>query len=205
MISCKSPIPLAILTARIGHTEKIFKTITDSNSGLWVGKTTENNMASVVTKDKKIHLYIEEMAEWMGEITPEAELVKLAPSLDYPFILNAGRHIPQNANNLMRNPEWNKGKRDCTLAMNPIDAKKLALSDGEIVKISTEASSQQIELEVSADVRPGQVLIPHGFGLKYHGKVHGIAVNMLTKNSHRDRLAGTPIHRHVPCRVEKIG
>ncbi len=137
----------------------------------------------------------------LAEIADGAGIVPDLPN--YPFILNAGRHTPQNANNLMRKPDWNKGRRTCTLAMNPVDAGKLGVVDGEFVKITTEAASERIELEVSEDVRPGQVLIPHGFGLKYDGVTYGIAVNRLTKNSHRDRLAATPIHRYVPCRVEK--
>jgi len=46
------------------------------------------------------------------------------------------------------------------------------------------------------------VMIPHGFGLEYEGEVYGANVNRLTKNTHRDQLAGTPLHRFVPCRVE---
>ena len=45
------------------------------------------------------------------------------------------------------------------------------------------------------------MVIPHGFGLVYEGKVYGANVNRLTKNTHRDHLAGTPLHRYVPCRV----
>ncbi len=103
----------------------------------------------------------------------------------------------------MRNPAWNKGRRACTLAMNPDDASSLGMGDGEIVRIVTEAAEELIELEVSTEVRKGQVLIPHGFGLSYRGEVHGINVNRLTKNTHRDRIAATPLHRYVPCRVEK--
>jgi anaerobic selenocysteine-containing dehydrogenase len=203
VVQCKSFIPLAILTPQIAHAEVLFETVLKSRSGLWLGKEGEDNMQQLKTKDKKIELYIEEMEEWISEITPEAEEHALMADANYPFILNAGRHTPQNANNLMRKPDWNKGRRSCTLAMNPADALQLGISDGEFVKIITAAASERIELEISDDVRPGQVLIPHGFGLKYRGVTHGIAVNRLTKNTHRDRLAATPIHRYVPCRVEK--
>ncbi|UCF93456.1 MAG: hypothetical protein JSW39_04640 [Desulfobacterales bacterium] len=61
-----------------------------------------------------------------------------------------------------------------------------------------------IELEITDATRPGQVIIPHGFGLDYKGRVYGVNVNRLTKNTYRDRWAGTPLHRYVPCRVEKV-
>ncbi|WP_163340709.1 molybdopterin-dependent oxidoreductase [Desulfopila sp. IMCC35008] len=202
-LAYRSLVPLAALTPQIAQSEKLFTTILKSKSGLWIGMTDENNMKELRTKDGKIQLYIEEMEEWLAEITPETEEKALGSDTSYPLILNAGRHSPQNANSLMRKPDWNKGRRTCTLAMNPADAEQLDLSDGEFVMIITEATSERIELELSEDVRKGQVLIPHGFGLKYDGRTYGIAVNRLTKNTHRDRLAATPIHRYVPCRVEK--
>ncbi|MBW1705638.1 MAG: hypothetical protein JRJ86_10800, partial [Deltaproteobacteria bacterium] len=49
---------------------------------------------------------------------------------------------------------------------------------------------------------PGTIVVPHGFGMVYEGETYGVNVNLLTKNTHRDRLAGTPLHRYVPCRVD---
>jgi len=88
--------------------------------------------------------------------------------------------------------------------MHPADATEMSLTDGQIVQITTEAASETIELEVTEEVRKGQVLIAHGFGLTYQGKAFGVNVNRLTKNTHRDRFAATPIHRYVPCRIEKM-
>jgi hypothetical protein len=34
------------------------------------------------------------------------------------------------------------------------------------------------------------------------GETYGVNVNQLTKNTHRDRIAATPLHRYVPCRIE---
>jgi hypothetical protein len=33
---------------------------------------------------------------------------------------------------------------------------------------------------------------------------YGANVNRLNKNTHRDRIAATPLHRYVPCRVEPL-
>ena len=112
--------------------------------------------------------------------------------------------MDENANTLMRNPEWNKGRRACTVTMHPKDAGNNNLADGQMVKVITEAGEVEIELEVTEITRPGLVMIPHGFGLSYQGQVYGANVNRLTKNTHRDELAGTPLHRYVPCRVEAI-
>ena len=105
------------------------------------------------------------------------------------------------SNTLMRDPEWPRGQRACTVALSPADAKALGLKDGRTVRVTTEAGRETGELQVSVQVRRGMVLIPHGFGLLYDGRVYGLNVNRLTKNTHRDPL-GTPLHRYVPCRVE---
>jgi len=195
--------------ARAGFTpgprlgEDLFKAILDRPGGLWIGKADhDNNLAALQTESGKVEILIPELADWVRSIEPVSEAKALAPDEGYPFILNAGRHMDMNANTLMRNPEWNKGKRACTAAMNPADVERLGLADGQRVRVSTEAGCGVIEVEATESVRTGMVLIPHGFGLNYMGTESGLNVNRLTKNTHRDRLAGTPLHRYVPCRVE---
>ena len=145
-----------------------------------------------------------ELAQWVQEIDAESEADALEGDSRYPLVLNAGLHMDTNANTLMRNPAWNKDRRACTLAMHPEDADALNLRDGQMVRVVTEAGAEEIELEVTRTTRPGLVVIPHGFGLEYNGKVYGANVNRLTQNTNRDKLAGTPLHRYVPCRVEVI-
>jgi anaerobic selenocysteine-containing dehydrogenase len=183
--------------------EALFQALLDHPEGLWLGQCDmENNLASLRTADGKIHLHAPEMEAWLAEITPSDEARALAGDPEFPLILNAGRHFDMNANTLMRDPAWNQGRRACTVALNPADLARLGLADGQRVRVTTVAGSEQGELEADPTVRPGTVLIPHGFGLVYEGQVYGLNVNRLTSASHRDRLAGTPLHRYVPCRVE---
>lgn len=185
--------------------EEIFQAILDHPEGLWIGKIDpENNFALLKTDDGRVNVYIPEMIEWLKDVTPEKEAEALKLPEDYPLILMAGRHTSMNANSLMRNPAWNEGKRACTLAMHPEDGEKLGLKDGQMARITTEAGSAKIEVEITTEVRPGTVMIPHGFGLEYQGKTYGVNVNRLTKNTHRDPFTATPLHRYVPCRVEAV-
>jgi anaerobic selenocysteine-containing dehydrogenase len=186
----------------IDQGDRIFQAIVDTPQGLWVGQAdTENNLANLRTPSGKIEVLIPELAAQVRALdaVSEAEDLKLPETL--PLVLNAGRHMDTNMNTLMRNPEWNRNKRACTIALSPDDAEMLGLVDGQTVTVTTAAGSEQGELQVSDQVRRGMVLIPHGFGLLYDGQVYGINVNRLTKNTHRDFL-GTPLHRFVPCRVE---
>lgn len=184
--------------------DEIFQAIIDNPQGIWVGKADPNNMSMLRTEDGNINIYIPEVESWVQEITVDREAQELDFDEQYPLILMAGRHTPNNANTLMRNPEWLKDEKACTLLMHPADAEELNLQPGQMVRIVTEAGQAEIELEISDKAHKGQVVIPHGFGLEYEGKVYGVNVNRLTKNTYRDRIAGTPLHRHVPCRVETI-
>ena len=184
--------------------EDIFKKILDHPEGIWVGKLDpENNFAELKTDDGKINLTIPELLEEMKTLDATREEAALIMPSEFPLILMAGRHTSMNANTNMRDPAWNKGKRPCTLAMHPDDSAVLNLKDGQQVKVTTEAGSEEIELEITDTARKGHVVIPHGFGLVYNGVQYGVNVNRLTKNTHRDQF-GTPIHRYVPCRVDAI-
>ncbi len=199
-----SYLPFMQITPTATLSETLFEEIMDHPEGLWIGKSHADNFREIKTSDKKIQVFIPELATWMQDITPESEEKALAPDPQFPLLLIAGRHMKTNANTLMRNPEWNKRLRACTLLMHPADAKGLGLEDGQQVLITTEAGQETLELEVSKTARKGQVVMPHGFGLVYDGEVFGANVNRLTKNTHRDRLAATPLHRYVPCRVEAL-
>jgi anaerobic selenocysteine-containing dehydrogenase len=184
--------------------EEIFQQILDHPEGIWVGKLDpENNFDELKTDDGKINLTVPELLEEMKTLDATSEEAALIMPSEFPLILMAGRHTSMNANTNMRDPAWNEGKRACTLAMHPRDAQSFNLKDGQQVKVTTEAGSEQIELEITDTARKGHVVMPHGFGLVYNGVKYGANVNRLTKNTHRDQF-GTPIHRYVPCRVEAI-
>jgi len=186
----------------IDQGDKIFQALLDKPEGLHVGiADADDPMAGMATKSGKIEVFIPELEEDVIALTPEKEREALLMANEFPFVLNAGRHMKYNANTMMRNPEWNKGKRACTVCMNLEDAQKLGLTDQCSVKVITENGNVTGELEITEDVRIGTVLIPHGFGLVYNGETYGFNANELTKNTHRDPI-GTPLHRYVPCRIE---
>ena len=189
----------------LGMGEQLFRALLDTPQGMWIGKSDADNLfGELRTEDKKINLFIPELADWVQSITPASEEEDLKPDPEYPLILTAGRRTDYNANTVMRNPEWTKGKRVCTVLINPADADALSLTEGETVRVISEAGEEQVELEVTDAARPGHVVIPHGFGLVFQGKTFKANVNRLTKNTHRDRFAGTPYHRYIPCRVERV-
>ncbi len=186
--------------------EEIFHALLEHPEGMWIGKSDPAEpLDELRTADKRVNVLIPELEEAVKGIDAEGEALSLRSGRDYPFVLAAGRHMDYNANTIMRDPAWNEGKeRACTLMMHPDDASALGLADGQTVSVITEAGSEQIELEITDTARQGQVIMPHGFGLVHSGRTHGANVNRLTKNSNRDPVAGTPLHRFVPCRVNAV-
>jgi len=98
--------------------DRIFQAILDTPQGLWVGEVDpEANISGVRTPSGKIELHIPELEEEAKALDGESEAQALNLPDEFPLILNAGRHTKYNANTLMRNPAWNKGKRACTVSI----------------------------------------------------------------------------------------
>jgi anaerobic selenocysteine-containing dehydrogenase len=199
--------------ARAGFTpgptigDDLFQALIDAPGGLIAGKVDPgewDHFTAIATADGRINLDVPEMLEWLEEIEPAKEQEALKAGEDeYPLIMSSGLHFDGNANTQMRDPAWNKGKTYHWFRMHPDDAARQGLEDGQMVRVITEAGQETIELKIDAATRPGYALMPHGFGLMHQGKKYGANANRLAKNTHRDRLAGTPLHRYIRCRVEK--
>jgi anaerobic selenocysteine-containing dehydrogenase len=183
--------------------DEIFGKILKTPGGVKIGVVDkEKGLSALKTPDKKVLIHFPEMESWVKEVSPASEEAALV-NKDYPMILMAGNHMEMVANSIMRDPAWNEGRRYCTMRVHPEDANKLGLADKELAVIETEAGSAMVEAEVTESSHKGQVVIPHGFGLIHGGRAHGVNVNRLAPAKHRDRFAGTPLHRYIPCRVRK--
>ncbi len=121
-----------------------------------------------------------------------------------------GRRQLRSNNSWMHNSyRLVKGRNRCTLLMHPDDAARRNLTSHEWVRISSRVGSLEIELEVSAEIMPGVVSIPHGWGhdrpgvaLKTAQEHAGQSVNDLTDDEAIDVLSGNAVLSGVPVRVE---
>ncbi|MEQ8200703.1 MAG: molybdopterin-dependent oxidoreductase [Syntrophomonadaceae bacterium] len=183
--------------------EAMFKSIMDHPQGLILARFPGDYFNQLRTEDKKIALKIEELLGTVKNASVETELAALQMPAEYPLILHSGLHVETIINSTMRNPAWNKTGGLNTLLVNAADAARLGIEDGEVVRVATQASSVQLPAEISPRAATGCVYIPHGGGLIYGGKQYGVNVNELVKTTDRDEMC-TPMHRRIPCRVEKI-
>jgi anaerobic selenocysteine-containing dehydrogenase len=162
----------------------------------------EESFARVTTPNRRIQLPIPELFPELDSLADEA-----APgtSAEFPFVLSAGERRSFTANTIFRNPDWRRKDRAGALRMNPDDAKRLGLDDGDRARISTKRGSAEVPVEVSDRMQPGHVSLPNGMGVDFPDLgATGVAPNELTAGEDRDWLAGTPWHKHTPARVEAV-
>jgi anaerobic selenocysteine-containing dehydrogenase len=103
-----------------------------------------------------------------------------------------------------------KGKPRCTLMMHPDDATARLLVHGDEVRITSRRGEVVAPLEVTADVMPGVVSLPHGFG--HHGPIRmrvasahaGVSQNELTDELRVDPLSGNAAFSGTPVEVHAI-
>jgi anaerobic selenocysteine-containing dehydrogenase len=125
-------------------------------------------------------------------------------------MLQTGERTDSNANTIHRDPTWRKALKTSYVRMNESDAEALGIDDGERVHLVTEHAEVTLPAMVTDDIYPGNLSIPHGYGLlarsEETGKLepHGINVQELIRASHRDALSGVPYHKAIPARLEKI-
>lgn len=126
---------------------------------------------------------------------------------EFPFILCAGERRSNTAQTLIRDPAWRKRDPHGALRINPADAAALGVQDGARVEVVTHRGRCATPIEITDMMRPGNVSLPNGFGLANGpgGPVTGVPPNELTSGDRRDWLAGTPWHKHVPARIERLG
>jgi anaerobic selenocysteine-containing dehydrogenase len=91
-----------------------------------------------------------------------------------------------------------KGKPRCTLLMHPADAAARGLGGGDLVRLASRAGAVEVPVEVSDEVMPGVVSLPHGWGHDREGtrlavaRAHpGASVNDVTSEDFFDALSGT--------------
>jgi formate dehydrogenase len=124
-------------------------------------------------------------------------------------VLSAGERRSFTANTIIRDPAWRAKDADGALRISPADAAELGIAAGDRVRLSTRRGSVVVPVEISDSMMRGHVSLPNGLGVRYpdgddaRGLV-GVAPNELTAVEDRDPFVGTPWHKHVPARLERV-
>ena len=160
----------------------------------------------VLRKDRRFTIAIRELLPALRELRD-------APSSwttdEFPFVLMAGERRSFTANDIIRDPTWRHRDAGGALRINPADAERLGITATRRARITTQAGSVEVGVEITDMMQAGHVSLPNGLGVDYptadgSRERAGVAPNDLTSARHRDPLAGTPWHKYVPARIEAV-
>jgi anaerobic selenocysteine-containing dehydrogenase len=120
-----------------------------------------------------------------------------------------GRRDLRTSNSFMHNlPALVKGPNRCTLQISPQDAGEIGAKDGSLVRVTSRVGSVVAPAEVTDDLMPGVVSLPHGWGHDVEesqltvAKAHaGVNTNVLTDDQAYDMASGTAILFGTPVTV----
>lgn len=123
---------------------------------------------------------------------------------EFPYVLSAGERRAFTANTIIRDPSWRRRDADGALRISTDDAWALSVRDGDSLRVVTERGSAVAVVEVTDTLQQGHVSLPNGLGVAHPDGTPGVAPNELTSLHHRDPIAGTPWHKYVPARLERV-
>ena len=158
------------------------------------------------TEDKRLHCAPSPCMEDLERFRAEMEEAKVSD-----FVVIGRRHIRNNNSWMHNSHRLIKGKNRCTLMMHPDDAERLSLGNEDIARVSNHVGAVELPVEITEDIMPGVVSIPHGFGhnrkgvkLSIAAERPGVSLNDLTDPAKIDVLSGNAVLNGVPVEVEAV-
>ena len=153
------------------------------------------------TKDKKIDLTPEIFANRLHTLDRTTTFHKELSLI--------GRRELRSNNSWMHNSQrLVKGPERCTLMIHPSDAEERNITDGQQVTVRSRVGSIELTADVTEQMMPGVVSIPHGWGHNREGtqwsvaEAHaGVSINDLTDDQLVDELTGNAALSNVPVEV----
>jgi anaerobic selenocysteine-containing dehydrogenase len=187
--------PSALLerSLRAGPYKLDLATLKDAPHGIDLGPLEPRLPERLFTADRRINLVPELIAADLARVA--AELLGGADSAALQLI---GRRQLRSNNSWMHNSHrLVKGENRCTLLINPADAAGRGIADGSRVAVRSRVGAITAVAEVSDEVMPGVVSLPHGWGHDLDGiqlataQDHpGVSINNLTDDLAIDPLCG---------------
>src|SRR5215813_6778206 len=175
--------------------------------GIDLGPLTPALPGLLLTEDRRIHLAPPTLVRDLDR----AERGLMGPTSVEPSdtLWLIGRRQLRSNNSWMHNSlRLVKGPARCTLLMHPEDAGRRGLAEGQQVRVRSRVGEVVLPVELTPDIMPGVVSIPHGWG---HGRpgnrlqvadAHpGVSINALTDHAAVDELVGTAVLNGTPVEV----
>ncbi|MFT3859623.1 MAG: molybdopterin-dependent oxidoreductase [Aquabacterium sp.] len=186
-----------------------FKQLLAHPHGVDLGPLQPSLLDKLQRRQRRIDLMPDAIRQELPQLTGLLITAVDAQALAADALKLIGRRHVRSNNSWMHNSErLVSGKPRCTLWMHPQDAEARYLQDGQIVSVSSRVGQVQVPLQVTPDIRPGVVSLPHGWGHDRPGIRMGVAqahagasINDLTDDRHTERISGNAAFSAVPVKV----
>ena len=118
-----------------------------------------------------------------------------------------GRRQLRSNNSWMHNcPSLMSGRDRFLILMNPLDAQKKSIADGQKVRVKTSNAQIELEAKLSTEMMPGVISIPHGWG--HEGKDTQQKIALENKggnlNALGDDLAIDPVSGNADLHIRNV-
>jgi anaerobic selenocysteine-containing dehydrogenase len=145
----------------------------DGNACVDLGPMQPQLPRALCTPDSRIDLMHE---IFVGDLPRlRADFENTAQPGPNDMLLIGRRHV-RDMNTWLHNLQpYVKGKSRCTLKVNPADAARIGLQDGGSARIASRVGEAQVPVEITDEIMPGVVSLPHGFGHRYRESQQSIA------------------------------
>ena len=179
-------------------------------NGIDLGELQPVLPAGLRTTDKKIdaapQVYVSHLKQ---AVIPQLKAATESQPKANEFSLIGRRHLRSNNSWMHNSKRLVKGADRCTLMMHSSDAETLNLVDGVPVAISSSVGSVKAPLEITDEIMPGVVSLPHGYGhhrpktkLSVATEHAGVSINDLTDDKIVDNLTGNAAFSAQTVRIE---
>lgn len=152
----------------------------------------------------RVNLGDRRISEALHRLAAEPE-----PDRAYPMLLIGKRDVRSHNSWMHNTPKHRDPRRRQRGLVNPKDAAVLGIADGEPVRITSATGSGVIPVQISDEVAPGTVAVPHGWGHHDAGwqtanAAGGMNVNAINsaKPTDLEPLSGMSHLNGVPVRLE---
>lgn len=160
----------------------------------------------LLTDDRRLHATSDPLVEECHRFAATLEAMP-ADALS----LIGRRHVRSNNSWLHNSQRLVKGPDRCTLMIHPDDAAARGLADGDLARVASRVGEVEVAVEVTEDILPGVVSLPHGWGHHRAGvswqtaAAHaGVSLNDLTDPERYCRLSGNAVLNGTPVTVARV-
>lgn len=173
-------------------------------SGLDLGPLRPRLPEHLFTPEQKIRLLPQPLVDDLQRLQQQMQQWRN----EHPLLLIGRRDLRTNNSWMHNSQRLVKGKDRCALFMHPADARTHGLPQHSRAQISSRVGKLEVQIDITEDVMPGVVCLPHGWGhdrdgiaLRVAQTNPGINSNDLSDELAVDSVSGNAVLNGIPVTV----